>query len=459
MRKLRVFVPDRRAAALLALTLAAATLLLAQPADEPEAPAGGETAAAEAAVGGQVFLIHVDSVIHPVAAEWVRESLAVADEAGAAALVIELNTPGGLSTSTREITQAMLSARTPVVVFVSPSGAQAASAGFFILMAADVAAMAPGTNTGAAHPVGGQGEDIEGHMGEKVEQDAAANIRSLAGQHGRNVELAEAAVLESRSFTAEEALEQGLIEVVAAGTRDLLVQIDGREVRKGEAEPVVLATAAAELTERRMPVFRRILSTLAHPAIAGILMALGLLGVYIELSNPGAILPGVVGAICLILAFYALSVLPVNYAGVALLLLALILFIAETQVPSFGLLTVGGAVALVLGAMMLFKDLDPALRLDLRLITAVAVAMVVVTSLLAGKSLAVRRTRVQTGSEGLVSERGVARTSLAPRGKVFVHGELWNAVAEGAVEAGCRVEVVAVDGMTLRVRPCGEEPG
>lgn len=403
----------------------------------------------------QVLHIRVDSPIHPVAADFIASSIELADEMRAVALVIELNTPGGLLDSTREISKAMLGARTPVVVFVGPSGARAASAGFFLLMSADVAAMAPGTNTGAAHPVGGQGEDIKGNMGEKVEQDASAQIRSLAKQSGRNVEAAEAAVKESKSYTAEEALELGLIDLVAADLEELLAGIDGREVEKVGEEKVVLATAEAEVVEREMGAFQRFLAAVTHPAIAGLLMAFGMLGLYMELSNPGAIFPGVVGAICLILGFYAMSILPINYAGVALVLLALILFIAETQVPSFGLLTIGGAIALVLGSVMLFKDLDPSFAIDLRWVVGFALAIVLVVATLTAKTLMVRRSRVTTGREGLVTERGVARTELAPRGKVFVHGELWNAEAASPVAAGTPVEVVSVDGMLLRVKPYG----
>lgn len=425
--------------------------------EEAESTETEPAPAAEAADSPPLVLrMAVDSAIHPVAAEFVIESLATADERRAAALVIELNTPGGLLSSTREITKAMLSARTPVVVYVAPAGAQAGSAGFFILMAADVAAMAPGSNAGAAHPVSGQGEDIEGDMGKKVEEDSAANVRSLARQQGRNVEAAEAAVLESESYTAEEALELGLIDLVAPSFYQLLEAIDGTAVKKVGEEPVALATAGATVEELEMPLFRRFLSTLSHPAIATILMALGMLGLYMELSNPGAILPGVVGAICLILGFYAMSVLPLNYAGVALLLLALVLFIAETQVPTFGLLTTAGAISLVLGVVMLFKDVEPWMRTGMELIVATVAGMLVVIVLLTTRALKVRGSKVTTGKEGLVGERGVVRTALDPKGKVFVHGELWSAVADGtkddAVVVGTPVEVTAVEGMLLRVR-------
>jgi membrane-bound serine protease (ClpP class) len=400
-----------------------------------------------------VVLVGVDSIIHPVAEEFIVDSLAQADDLDAEAFLIELSTPGGLLTSTREIFTAMLEAETPVVVFVSPRGSQAASAGFFLLMAADVAAMAPGTNTGAAHPVGGQGEEIEGPMGDKVEKDAAATIRSLATRSGRNAELAEEAVLESRSFTADEALEAGLIDILAANVPDLLEELDGREVAREGRDVVILQTAEARVETLEMSGFQKFLSTIAHPNIAYILMTLGGLGLYFELSNPGAILPGVVGGICLILAFFALSVLPVNYAGIALIILAMIFFIAEVKVVSYGLLTVAGVISLVLGSLMLFKSADPAIRVSLELIASMAVFTLVVVSFLVSMVVRAHRTQVATGAEGLLHKHGVTRTLVSGRGKVFVHGEIWNASADEEIPAGTPIEVVSVDGLKLRVRP------
>jgi len=400
-----------------------------------------------------VVRIAVDAIIHPVTAEFVIESLATADRRRADAFVMELSTPGGLLTSTRDIFTAMLSAETPVVVYVSPSGAQAASAGFFLLMAADVAAMAPGTNTGAAHPVGGSGEEIEGTMGEKVEEDAAATIRSLAHRNERNAELAEAAVVESKSFTAEEALENNLIDLVVSDLPALLREIDGIEVSRDGDEVRTLRTAGAEIATLEMSGFQRFLSAIAHPNIAYILMTLGGLGLYFELSNPGAVLPGVVGGICLILAFFALSVLPVNYAGIALIILAMIFFIAEVKVVSYGLLTVAGVISLVLGSLMLFKSADPAIRVSLEVIISMAVFTLVVVALLVTLVIRVHNSQVATGAEGLVNKHGVARTLVETHGKVFVHGELWNAVSDEPIAAGSAVKIVAVDGLTLEVRP------
>ena len=400
-----------------------------------------------------VVLVGVDSIIHPVAEEFIVDSLAQADDLDAEAFVIELSTPGGLLTSTREIFTAMLEAETPVVVFVSPRGSQAASAGFFLLMAADVAAMSPGTNTGAAHPVGGQGEEIEGPMGEKVEKDAAATIRSLATRSGRNAELAEEAVLESRSFTADEALEAGLIDILAANVPELLEELDGREVVREGRDVAVLQTAGARVETLEMSGFQKFLSTIAHPNIAYILMTLGGLGLYFELSNPGAVLPGVVGGICLILAFFALSVLPVNYAGIALIILAMIFFIAEVKVTSYGLLTVAGVISLILGSLMLFKSADPAIRVSLELIVSMAVFTLVVVTFLVSMVVRAHRSQVATGAEGLLHKHGVTRTSVGGRGKVFVHGEIWNASADEEIPAGTPIEVVSVDGLNLRVRP------
>jgi membrane-bound serine protease (ClpP class) len=437
-------------------TASAAPAFAAQGA-APAAAAPAAVTPAAAAPARPVLVARVDTILHPVAAEFVRRAVEEAEAARAAALVLELDTPGGLLTSTRDITRALLQARVPVVVWVGPEGAQAASAGFVVLMAADVAAMAPGTNTGAAHPVAGDGSDVGGTMGKKVEQDAAAQVRALAARHGRNVELAQAAVIESRSFTAEEALRERLIEVVAPTLPALLQAVHGRAVGKAGAAKAPLRTAGATVRRIEMGRVQRLLAVVAHPNVAYILLTLGFLGLYFELATPGAVLPGVVGAICLLLGFYALSVLPIDFAGVALLLLAVLFFLAEIKVASYGLLTVAGALCLVLGSLMLFESPEPALRVSLSLIVAVAASVVVAASFLMTLVLRTHHTPVRTGSEGLVGERAVARTALAPAGKVFVHGELWSAVAEQPVQAGQPLEVVAVEGLTLRVRPLAAE--
>jgi membrane-bound serine protease (ClpP class) len=405
---------------------------------------------------GEILRVRIASIIHPVASDFLRETIAEADREGAAALVVELDTPGGLLTSTREMTTAMLSAETPIIVWVSPDGAQAASAGFFLLLAGDFAAMAPATNTGAAHPVGAGGETIEGVLGDKVSQDAAATIRALATRKGRNVELAEAAVVESRSFSAPEALESNLIDLVASTLPDLLSQLDGREFEKPEGNPRVLDVGGRIVRDVEMPALKRFLSRIAHPNLAGILLTIGMLGIYFELSHPGAILPGVVGGICLLLAFFALSVLPVNYVGVALIGLAVVLFIAEIKIVSHGLLAVGGIISLVLGLAMLFRTPEPALQVSRSLIATLALVAAIAV---AGAIYLVTRAfknPVSTGAEGLVGASIITRTDLTPGGKVFLEGEWWNAVADVEVAAGEQVEVVAVEGMTLRVRRAEE---
>ncbi len=405
---------------------------------------------------GEVVVIRIASPIHRVAEEFLLEAIEDADAAGAEALVIELETPGGALNSTRKMTSAILESRTPVVIFISPAGAQAASAGFILLMSADVAAMAPGSNTGAAHPVGGQGEDIEGSMGEKVEQDTAAYVRSLAERNGRDLALAEAAVLESRSWTASEALENGLVDFVSPNLQSLLQDIDGQTVTRDD-EVLTLETARASIRRRELSPFQRAIGVLADPNIAYLLLGIGWIGIYAEISNPGSIFPGAVGVLCLLLGFYALSVLPTNWAAVGLIGLAVILFVLEIKVQSFGMLTVGGLVSMVLGSLLLFRSADPALQVSRGLIAAVTLISLILVVFLGRLAFGAFRRRVVTGEEGLVGKRGEARTDIAPRGKVMVHGELWNVISDAPITAGQMVEVIAVDGLMLRVRAVGVE--
>jgi membrane-bound serine protease (ClpP class) len=317
-------------------------------------------------------------------------------------------------------------------------------------MASDVAAMAPSTNTGAAHPISSGGE-IVGIPGKKAEEDAAANIRTLAERMGRNVKLAEKAVVESDSYTEKEALDGKLVEVVAPNLAKLLRAIDGRQIKKGE-RTITLATADAEVREIETSTWRRVLGVLADPNIAYLFLTLGFLGLYFELMHPGAILPGVLGGIFLILAFFGLSVLPVNYAGLALILLAVVLFIAEIKVTSYGMLTVAGVISLVLGSLMLFKTAEPALRVSISLIATLAATALLLVGFLLWRALWARRRPVTTGREGLLGLPGTARSALAPRGKVLVFGEIWDAVAEEPVPPGEEIEVVRVENMTLVVR-------
>ncbi|HEV3076870.1 MAG TPA: nodulation protein NfeD [Thermoanaerobaculia bacterium] len=400
----------------------------------------------------------LESIIQPVAAQFLRGVLARADAAGAAAVVLELDTPGGLGTSMHEMTKDILAARTPVVVYVAPSGAQAASAGFFLLLAADVAAMAPGTRTGAAHPVGPGGESLTGTMGQKVEQDAAAAIRSLAARNGRDVKAAEQAVMTSRSFSAEEAVAAHLADLVAPSLPELLRALDGRRVRAAGAPArpgpgIVLHTAGAVTTEVEMTAAQRLLSALAHPELAYLLLTLGGVGLFFEITHPGTLMPGVFGAIALLLAFFGLSLLAVNYAGAALILLGIGLFVAELKAGGHGVLALSGAVSLIIGSLLLFSSPEPELRVSLEWITVVTLLTLAAVCTLLVAAWRARRRPVRTGAEGLVHERGVARSELRPQGKVFVHGELWDATAEQPVAAGEEVEVIGVRDMNLAVRP------
>ena len=413
-----------------------------------------DPAAADASpAGAGIYRVRIGSILHPIARDLLVETLELADRERAAAVVVEIDTPGGLLTSTREMTTAVLGARTPVVVWVAPEGAQAASAGFFLLMAADFAVMAPATNTGAAHPVGGQGETIEGILGKKVEEDAAANVRALAARRGRDVALAEKAVLESRSFTAEEALAAKLIDLVAADLPALVAGLDGRTFEKPPGETRRLALAGAVVREFSMNPVQRFLSALLHPNVAYILFLLGLFGLYAEFTHPGAVLPGVVGAIALVLALYAFSALPVRFAGIALILLGVGMLIAEIKVTSYGILTLGGIGSLVLGSLILYRSPEPALRVSLGVIATFAGFFLVVTVFLAVLALRSARTPVRAGAEGLIGARATVRARLDPDGKVFLQGEWWNATSEVPAEVGAEVEVVGVDGMTLSVRP------
>jgi len=401
-----------------------------------------------------VVRIRLDSIVHPVAADFLVQSLDEADRMGAEVVVVELDTPGGLATSMHEMTTAMQEAVTPVVVYVAPSGARAASAGFFMLMAADIAAMAPGTNTGAAATINLGGDDLSETLQQKVEQDSRAAIRAMAQRRGRNVELAELAITESRAYSSSEALEGGLIDFVAGDFEHLLEQLEGREVTKVEGrEPQLLSVVGAPVRELEMTKVQHFLAAIIGPNIALALLSFGGIALLIELYNPGSILPGAVGAICLILGAFGVSMLPVNYAGLALIALAMLLFIAEIKVISYGLLTVGGVISLVLGGLILFRSSEPALRVSVGMLASVATFALLAAGSLAYLALSASRQQVTTGAEGLVHRRAQARTALAPRGKVFVHGELWDAVSDAPVAAGAQVEVVAVDRLTLQVRP------
>jgi membrane-bound serine protease (ClpP class) len=408
---------------------------------------------------GGVYTAEIDGIIHPVAADYVRQVLEKADAAHAALVVITLRTPGGLVDSTRDINNTIIKAKTPVAVLVGPSGNRAASAGFLITMAADVAAMAPGTHIGAAHPVAGNGEKVDDTMAKKMASDVAAYARTLATQRKRNVGLVEQAVVESRSFTEQEALSATppLIDLVANDVPDLLRKLDGRTITRFDGHTQVLHTSGASTTAVAMSWQQRVLSAVAHPQIAYLLLTLGTLGLTIELWSPGAILPGVAGGICLLLAFFAFQVLPVSSAGVLLILFGLALLVLEVKVTSYGLLGFGGVLSLFLGSIMLIDSPLPELQIGLRLIIPVTVGIAGILLFLVTLAVNAQRTRAVTGVAGMVDEIGTALTAMEAGevGRARAHGEIWNAVADGPIAAGASVRIEAVDGLRLRVSPAG----
>lgn len=443
-----------------------------------------------------VARIVVDGPISPVSADYIQKQVEKAEDNGTDLVILQLDTPGGLMTSTRQIVKVLLGARVPVAVYVAPPGARAASAGVFITMAAHVAAMAPGTNIGAAHPVNigggnpfspkketpeegkrGEGEGEEDQetgkrgngeegkkpaesgedvMGQKVLNDTVAFIRSIAEKQGRNADWAEKAVRESVSVTEKEALELNVIDIIAENVDELLAAMDGMSV-KVSGEEVVLAVAGGEVVERPMGWRYRVLGALSDPNVAYILMMLGIYGLFFELANPGVILPGVLGGIFLILAFFSFQVIPINYAGFLLILVAVILFILEVKVVSYGMLSVGGIVTLFLGSLMLFESADPYYKLSLSLVIGVTAFTALFFVVGLGLAIRVQRKKPTTGTEGLIGEPGVVTVSLTPEGTVKVHGEIWKAVAGGSIETGGKVRVKAVEGMLLKVEKIGDE--
>jgi membrane-bound serine protease (ClpP class) len=405
-----------------------------------------------ASTHASVLRIRVNDMIHPISDEYIGRGLESAAKANDAAVVIELTTPGGLIDSTRSIVEKMMTSKVPVIVYVSPAGSRAASAGFFILEAADISAMAPGTNTGAAHPVI-LGEKMDEVMKTKMENDAAAFMRTIASRRGRNIAVAESAVRQSKSFTEDEALQQKLIDYVAPNLNSLLRAVEGRTIRRYDGTTVKLHVAGQAIRDYDMSVKERILSMLMDPNIAFLLFALGALAVFAELNHPGAVLPGVVGVISILLALFALNLLPTRYAALALLIAAFVLFALEAKYATHGVLGIGGVICMIFGALFLVDGPIPEMRVHLFTALIVSVPIGLITVFLMTLVLRARRNRVVTGREGMIGEIGVARTQLEPTGKVFVHGELWNAVARTTVPPGARVRVSAVDGLQLIVEP------
>ena len=399
-----------------------------------------------------VYVLPAVGSINPGLAEFIVEGIHTAEKDKALALVIELDTPGGLDSSMRAINQAIINAKVPVIVYVYPKGARAASAGMFITMAADVAAMAPGTNIGAAHPVSvGMGK-MDKVMGEKVVNDMAAYARSLATERGRNAEWAEKAVRQSVSIDAKQAHKLKVVDILADDLEDLLAQVNGREV-KVDKEKVTLKTLGVPVKNLSESLRTRILKHIADPNIAFILMLIGMAGLYFELAHPGAVLPGVVGALSLLLAFYAFQTLPVNFIGLLLILLAFILFFLEIYITSYGLLSVGGIASLLLGSLMLYQQGEAGMGIAWSVLIPAVLVISLFFLMVAGLVLRSQMRRTLTGDAGMVGEQGVAYTDLKPEGQVFVRGEYWQAVSDTPAAAGEAVEVVKVVGLKLYVRP------
>jgi len=399
-----------------------------------------------------VFLIEVEGIIGPPIAKYIIESIDRAAEKGGQCLIIQLDTPGGLMDSMRDIVKKILTSNIPIIVYVAPSGGRAASAGVFITLAAHIAAMAPGTHIGAAHPVtlGAERKDAE-KMTEKIVNDTVAYIKTIATARGRNADWAEKAVRKSVSSTEEEALKLKVIDLISPDLHVLLSKID-RKVIKFDGVTRTLLTKGVKPQSIQMSWRYRFLEVISNPTIAYILLMLGIYGIFFELSNPGAIFPGVVGGIFLIVALYALQLLPINYAGLALIFLAIILFIAETQIASSGLLTIGGIISLLLGSLMLIETPTEYMRISLSVIIPAVMVSAGFFTFAMTKSVKARLKKPTTGMEGLVGEIGTAATAISPEGRAFIHGEFWNAISDEAVDAGDMVRVVAVENLKMKVR-------
>lgn len=399
----------------------------------------------------KVVALSVDGVVHPITVEIVNHAIEQAQREHAEILLVRLNTPGGLLDATRQIIQQLSASPVPVVTYVEPSGGRAASAGFFLLEAGDIAAMSPGTNTGAASPVL-MGQQMEETMRKKVENDAAALLRSMTTRRGRNSALAEQTVREAKAFTEKEALDNKLIELIAPDEQQLFKQLDGREITRWDGHKQVLHLLGAQAEDVRLSMRERLMSAIADPNIGFILLVLGVLGIYVEFSNPGLIFAGVGGAILALLGLSALSILPINWVGVALLLLSVTLFVLEAKYTSHGVLGIGGTLSMILGAVLLI-DGPPEIRIHFSTAASVAIPFALITMFLVSIVLQARRNKVLTGASGMIGEIGIASTALAPEGQVQVRGEYWDAVADAEIDAGARVRVKAVEGLKLRVGP------
>ena len=401
----------------------------------------------------EVLRIVVNDTIQPITEEFISRAIDEAQRRNDQAILIEMNTPGGLVESTREIIQKITNSAVPVIIYVAPSGSRGASAGFFILESADVAAMAPGTNTGAAHPVilgGGKMDDV---MKEKMENDAAALMRSVAARRGRNVDVAESTVRQSKSFTEQEALSQHLIDYVASSEEDLFRQIESKSFKRFNGESVSLKLSGQPIMSFGMTLKESILNYLMDPNIAFIFLAIGALALYAEFNHPGAVVPGTVGIVFILIAAFALNLLPTRFAALVLILGAFALFAAEAKFASHGVLTIGGITLLTLGGLLLVDSPIPEMRVHLLTALAVSIPLGLITAFLMSIALKARRNKLVSGAPGMVGETGIAQTAMSPRGKVFVHGELWDAVSSCDIAAGESVVVRRVDGLLLQVDP------
>jgi membrane-bound serine protease (ClpP class) len=409
----------------------------------------------------QVLKITVDDTIQPISEEYIARAIDQAHRQNAQALLLELNTPGGLVSSTREIIEKITSSPVPVIVYVTPTGGHAGSAGIFILESADIAAMAPGTAAGAAHPVsliGPMQVKTDDEMKQKIENDAAALMRSVTSKRGRNIQAAENAVRQSQSFTDQEALSQHLIDYVASSPEDLFRQIQGKPFKRFNGRSATLDLVGQPIVGFDMTLKEHILDTLMDPNVSFLLLAIGALALYIEFNHPGAIIPGTIGVVFILLAVFALNLLPTRFAAFGLILGAFALFGAEAKFASHGILTVGGIILLTLGGLLLVDAPIPQMRVHLVTALAVSVPLGLITAFLMAIALRARRNKVVTGAQGLIGETGVAQTALSPQGKVFVHGELWDAVASTPLPVGQLVRVRNIDGLILEVAPLTATP-
>jgi membrane-bound serine protease (ClpP class) len=398
----------------------------------------------------EISLVTIRGPINPVTAYYLQRNIEAAGRRGDRLLLVELDTPGGLDSAMRQTVQDIFASPVPVAVYVTPSGARAASAGAVIALAADICAMAPGTNIGAAHPVAIGGKP-DSTMETKILNDSEAYVEGIARKRGRNAEIARSMVRQSISLTSENALKEKVIDLVAADRQELLQKLEGWPLVRGGKE-TVLTLSGARVISHEMGLRDSILNAISNPDVAYLLMLLGFMGIFFELSTPGAVLPGVIGGISLILAFFAFQTLPVNYAGALLILLALVLFIAEIKIVSHGLLALGGVVSMVLGSLLLFPSPEPYLRLSRALIVWTVLPIALFFSVIVAKVIQAHRKRPVTGMEGMPGQRGVAASDLAPDGKVWVRGEYWNAVSSEPITKGEQVEVIAVEGLRLTVR-------